>query len=107
MEGIHVELPHERREVVVLEVLREEFLREIVGLSDHERITALRPSNDFMIFRVLQEIGEKRYVQNLKGFLQELRHLRVGVLARSLVASINKCTVSVLEVRLKIYGIVH
>ena len=33
---VHVELTHKRRKVFVLEVVRQNFLSELVGLVDHE-----------------------------------------------------------------------
>lgn len=67
---IHVELPDERREVVVLEVLREHLFTELVHLFDHEAVTVFVPA-DYLI---------KSWVRNeIKGFQKERRDLRLFV----------------------------
>ena len=52
-EVVHVQLAHERREVVVLEVLGQHFLRELVGLVDHEAVAVVVPVHSVVVRRVL------------------------------------------------------
>lgn len=47
VEVVHVELPNERREVVVLEVLWQDLVTELLGLLDDEAVALSGPSHDF------------------------------------------------------------
>lgn len=40
---VHVQLTHERREVIVFEVLRQDFLSELVGLVHHKAVPFVVP----------------------------------------------------------------
>lgn len=53
VEVIHVQLPHEGREVVVLEKLRQDLLSELVGLFDNESISIIVPADDVVVLWVL------------------------------------------------------
>ena len=48
VEVVHVKLSHERREVVVFEVLRQDPVREFIWLFDYEAISRLVPT-DYVI----------------------------------------------------------
>ena len=53
-EIVHVELAHEGREVVVLEVSWKDLLSELVGSVDDEASAIWVPENSSLINRVLQ-----------------------------------------------------
>lgn len=53
VEVVHVQLPHERREVVVLEELWKDVLCEFIRLLYDEPIAVLVPADDRVILRIL------------------------------------------------------
>jgi hypothetical protein len=56
VEIVHVQLAHERREVVVLEVLREDLLGELVRFEDHEAIAFGVPVDALVVSWILKTI---------------------------------------------------
>ena len=50
---VHVELAHERREVVVFEILWEHLIRKLVWLVDDKAIAVYVPVDSFVVGRVL------------------------------------------------------
>jgi hypothetical protein len=55
VEIVHVELPDERGEVVVLEKSGQNCLREFILLFHHERFSVRGPRNDVIILLVLMK----------------------------------------------------
>jgi len=54
VEIVHVELAHERREVVVFKILRKDLLRELVRLVDHEAIAFSIPVDAYVVGYILK-----------------------------------------------------
>lgn len=53
VEVVHIQLPDERREVVVLEESREDSLRELILFQDNECFSICGPADNGVIFLVL------------------------------------------------------
>ncbi len=58
VEAVHVELADEGQEVVVFEVLGEDFGGEAGDIFDNERIAFRSPANDLLVVRVLPKIND-------------------------------------------------
>jgi hypothetical protein len=54
MEIVHIELPDERREVVMLKESGKDSLAELILFLDDERLTVRCPCNNRIIFLILQ-----------------------------------------------------
>jgi len=67
---IHVKLPYEGREIVVLKKLGQHLVAEFVYLSHDESIAGLVPANDFV---------EALIVDDIKGLNQERRDVGVQI----------------------------
>jgi len=55
VEAVHVQLPDERRIVVVLEQLGYQGLSKLVFVQHNERIASIRPANEIRISRFFKE----------------------------------------------------
>lgn len=55
VEVVHVELPDEGGEVIVLEVAGEDAFYEIWQVFNHEGLAIFRPFHDLIILRVLKK----------------------------------------------------
>ena len=56
MKVIHVQLPHEGREIIVLEKSREYLLCELIWLFHNEAVAKVIPANDVIQGRVLMSL---------------------------------------------------
>ncbi len=79
VEVVHVQLPHEGRELLVLEVLRQDLVLEQLLVLHDEAVTALRPLYDVPVLLLLQDaVGLHDEVGNLLFSMDAL--LAVGPL---------------------------
>jgi len=74
---VHVQLPHKRTEVVMLEVFREDVLCKWVRVLNNEAIALLVPKYRVRICHILKKIRLNRYtyIYNFVSFHQKVRHL--------------------------------
>lgn len=56
VEVIHVELPDERRKVVVLEVLGQDLVAELLGLLDDEAVARLSPGRNVLCQGIVDDL---------------------------------------------------
>jgi hypothetical protein len=81
VEVVHVQLANKRREVVVLEVLRQNLLGELIHLLHNEPVSCLVPADYVSVLRVLTEgSDEASYVDDVVGLDQEGWHVGQGCL---------------------------
>lgn len=67
MKVIHVQLAHKRREVVVLEVLRKDFLSEFIHLLHNEAITRFVPADYISVLGILAILERPTYIDYVVG----------------------------------------
>jgi hypothetical protein len=69
VEIVHVQLAHERREIIVFEILWQDVLCEGVRVLDAEAVRVLVPKHDVLVLTVVHDFVRLR---------QEVRHLVAG-----------------------------